>query len=304
MNLMKKVLFWYREWSQKMPTKLELPQINDVALLPTFVLERQNGNNALYFTNYQLDWNNRYNEYITNQGNPENINISTVSQDDKGKFINLYLSKPNSIKSEIDEPLNNHNLSFCPFCSEAGRPNTLDHFLPKDSYPEFSILSKNLVPACDYCQKRNVKGTKVFNHNNKRLFLHPYYDIPENIQLIKIKIKPPYSIGHNYKLYVNENIRDLNLKKLTRRHIKTLHIDSRFRDYYSKEYLRVKELIRDSINVFESINQQQLNIQNVKDLVNTFYQKNRKISINYWDALIFKAFLDNDDILEFILENR
>ncbi|OCL99589.1 hypothetical protein AAX29_00634 [Aliarcobacter thereius] len=281
-----------------MPTKIDIPNINDIQLLSTIIQERLSGSNANYFSNYQSNWLSRYNEYITNSGNPENILDSNIATEHKNKFINLYEKKPNSIGIEIIKPLNKHELSLCPFCSEAGKPNTLDHFLPKNTYPEFSILSKNLVPACDACQKINAKGSKVFNLKGKRLFLHPYYDIPLDIEIFKIKILKPFETGHKYKLFINKDLLDKNLRKIAIRHIRTLNIHNRFKEFYSKEYLRKKDLIKDIINICTITE-----LSKVKEIVNSFYLKEKSVGINYWDTIIYKAFLDNDELLEFILNS-
>ncbi|WP_298325779.1 HNH endonuclease signature motif containing protein [Asticcacaulis sp.] len=59
----------------------------------------------------------------------------------------------------------------CPFCSH-GAPRTLDHFLPKESFAEFSVLSKNLVPCCRDCN--GAKHSKVISADEQ--FFHPYFD--------------------------------------------------------------------------------------------------------------------------------
>ena len=39
---------------------------------------------------------------------------------------------------------------FCPLCGQRN-VSTLDHYLPKESYPDLSILPINLVRACSDC---------------------------------------------------------------------------------------------------------------------------------------------------------
>lgn len=62
----------------------------------------------------------------------------------------------------------------CPFCGELLDPRTLDHFLPKEYFPEFAATSANLVPICDNCNR--AKDTRVTNAAGARLFRHPYFD--------------------------------------------------------------------------------------------------------------------------------
>jgi len=59
----------------------------------------------------------------------------------------------------------------CPFCSH-NKPRSLDHFLPKETFAEYSIFSKNLVPCCRDCNSE--KHTKVISADEQ--FLHPYFD--------------------------------------------------------------------------------------------------------------------------------
>lgn len=64
----------------------------------------------------------------------------------------------------------------CLLCS-AARPGTLDHFLPKDTFPALSLLSANLIAACADCNHR--KGT-LAHADPARQFVHPYLDdIPD-----------------------------------------------------------------------------------------------------------------------------
>lgn len=60
----------------------------------------------------------------------------------------------------------------CPLCGEAPA-STLDHYLPRGAFPEFSVLPLNLVPACYDC---NVKKGSNYNDGNGALFLHAYLD--------------------------------------------------------------------------------------------------------------------------------
>ena len=59
----------------------------------------------------------------------------------------------------------------CPFCSH-NIPGTLDHFLPKEAFAEFSIFSRNLVPCCRDCN--GEKHSKVISEDEQ--FFHPYFD--------------------------------------------------------------------------------------------------------------------------------
>jgi hypothetical protein len=69
----------------------------------------------------------------------------------------------------------------CPMCGMR-QAATLDHYLPKSPFPEYSVLLKNLVPCCYECnfsKKESVTGA------GGERFFHPYYDImPEECLLV------------------------------------------------------------------------------------------------------------------------
>ncbi|MGA5310454.1 HNH endonuclease [Micromonospora taraxaci] len=75
---------------------------------------------------------------------------------------------------------------LCPLCGK-GEVSELDHYLPKSLYPEFSMLSWNLVPACERCNdiKSNVVGVTV----DEGRFFHVFYDkVTEVEPLLKAEL--------------------------------------------------------------------------------------------------------------------
>lgn len=62
----------------------------------------------------------------------------------------------------------------CPFCGGIGVPTTLDHYLPKANFPQFSVLPVNLVPCCSKCNS-GEKGAQ-FATTPENQILHPYFE--------------------------------------------------------------------------------------------------------------------------------
>lgn len=86
----------------------------------------------------------------------------------------------------IYELRHSDSLPYCPMCGNTGR-DAIDHYLPKDFYPEFAFYSKNLVPTCTAC---NGKRNKHANAPGVELsLLHPYMDGAQlNQALVFVKI--------------------------------------------------------------------------------------------------------------------
>jgi hypothetical protein len=68
---------------------------------------------------------------------------------------------------------------LCPLCGR-GDVSTLDHYLPKATYPALAVNPVNLIPACADCNKR--KSSLVEDT------LHPYFDDVQNEQWLRAEI--------------------------------------------------------------------------------------------------------------------
>ncbi|GAA0291595.1 HNH endonuclease [Pseudomonas rhodesiae] len=63
-------------------------------------------------------------------------------------------------------------LGSCPMCGNSAI-GTVEHYLPKTYFPEFTVFSWNLVPSCNTCnQKRGSKHVNGVAHH----LLHPIFD--------------------------------------------------------------------------------------------------------------------------------
>ena len=61
---------------------------------------------------------------------------------------------------------------LCVYC-DISVAHEMDHFLPKSVFPEFAVLSANLVPSCGRCNR--LKGESAFQPSGARYF-HSYLD--------------------------------------------------------------------------------------------------------------------------------
>jgi hypothetical protein len=61
----------------------------------------------------------------------------------------------------------------CPFCGGIGHATTLDHYLPKANFPQYSICPGNLVPCCRDC---NTSKRASFPKIAAKQAIHPYHD--------------------------------------------------------------------------------------------------------------------------------
>ncbi|WP_124595208.1 hypothetical protein [Burkholderia sp. BCC0398] len=199
-----------------MPTKIDLGRTmeDDMATLQTFIDERQM-NWQIVRENLRL-LKNEYQNYRDDFASCKRYRVL-----EPRRFLRcstglrkLYDQTPKCL-DHINEFRRraSRTLSVCPYCGMPMARITLDHYLPRDirAFPHLSILSSNLVPACDACQsskgnsspllrrlvnknerrrktmRMRVKRTEIVRNSvNKRFesrfqrrvsrFLHPYFD--------------------------------------------------------------------------------------------------------------------------------
>ena len=89
---------------------------------------------------------------------------------------NHYTHPPDSLKPFLLHLRKGTSPDVCPMCGSP-KAGQLDHVFPKHDFPEFSIFSQNLVPACDCNVKRvtillALGVTSVFFIHTSMLFFN------------------------------------------------------------------------------------------------------------------------------------
>ncbi|WP_370311945.1 HNH endonuclease [Sagittula sp.] len=115
----------------------------------------------------------------------------------------------------------------CPFCG-ISESSTLDHYLPKEQYPEFSIFPNNLVPCCAVCNTR--KRDRILDEDtNVRMFLHPCYDAIAVLEFLSVRTRVEAdALVISYRLVQPEGMADLTFQHLSS-HFKELDLADRYR---------------------------------------------------------------------------
>lgn len=100
--------------------------------------------------------------------------IGELCKSDMIKMYEQYFVDQAKPARKIYDDLRNAAREKCPFCGGIGFPRTLDHFLPKKSFPQFSVLPLNLVPSCRDC---NMEGkAQGYATRAEEQYIHPYRD--------------------------------------------------------------------------------------------------------------------------------
>ena len=210
-----------------MVTRLESPSTDDALFIDSLVAQNQTGENAAYFLQIKDVWKARVQAYIAANGDPSLLKPWPEIAKTRNIFESLYSSQPlvNSAQKPILDSLRTKKLQFCPACGEDGTPNTLDHYLPKNKYPEFAVTSRNLFPMCDICQGK--KGSKTVNAADKRLFVHPYFDDFAELSVVRLVIGRPLESPNSFSIEPHPDLTAEQLALISR-HLEELGISSRY----------------------------------------------------------------------------
>ena len=150
-------------------------------------------------------------------------NVGTVAGEQVVKvYTHRMVPKTSTGRPIYDRIMSLPVLGRCPFCG-IGTVNTLDHFLPKDRFPVFSVTPVNLVPACKWCQ--GEKGEYYPTSKGQQL-IHPYFDNLEPTIWLSAEViqdapagfrffaSPPECWSASEKERVSTHLKELNLQVL------------------------------------------------------------------------------------------
>jgi hypothetical protein len=112
-----------------------------------------------------------YAQYEAVHGAPTLVQNHPISAE-AAAFLKRHYASPPADLAYITEMRESTEHLICPMCGSM-HSGTLDHYLPKNGFPIFSIFTKNLVPACKCNSKR--KETLIGANPGERV-LHPYFD--------------------------------------------------------------------------------------------------------------------------------
>ena len=151
--------------------RLTLPAQPDAEILDALSQNHRLG--SYPFLLNQLDeMKQRYVDYANVGGDPWTVGDALDIPEELVAAMKRHYETPPQALPFLSELRERGSPDVCSMCGSS-KTGTLDHFLPKDDFPEFAIYAPNLVPACDCNTKRrtNYKGGLVGERA-----LHPYFD--------------------------------------------------------------------------------------------------------------------------------
>ena len=281
-----------------MVTKIPIPQMCSVEFISS-VLEKRLKDNRSRPEFYQRIGNALIYSYMTygdKNGNPEQIrqldfrlyeNNPKNIEAKKDTLINLYENRSDKYIYPILRDLRKkHNLMFCPFCGEEVIPSTLDHFLPKEKFPEYAICLINLIPMCTKCQGKDAKGEKTLSQNNQRIFLNPYFESID--EFLTLQIIPPFD---KPKFLLNlKSVENKVIYELLATHVVELNIYERYLNFAVSQHIQLLKLARKNRCTGKSI----------QEKVEIYLEEREEKSKNTWAAIYYRSVLSNKALIKYL----
>lgn len=125
----------------------------------------------------------------------------------------------------------------CVYCGiQRQKAEDLDHYLPRSIFPEFSILSYNLIYVCKTCNQDYKKALFV-EADGMRCILNPYFDAIEGINFLTciIDFTDPTFISVEYKVKTPSLGDDTTLYKVAENHFLNLNLNERYSEIIIEE---------------------------------------------------------------------
>ena len=178
---------------------------------------------------------------------------------------------------------------YCPLCG-APNPSQLEHYLPRAYYPEFTILSWNLVPTCAVCNPK--RGHHAHTPTETLPLVHPYYERNLLMQpLFNARIIGPFSAVRFAPITCPGPFSRVIIERLERQ-INLCFDKDKFTRWLTKLW-----------------NQEHAKLSGDESQTETIKKIAREVKIhrattgmNSWDTIFYRSLLMNDDAIRWLRE--
>lgn len=189
----------------------------------------------------------------------------------------------------------------CAYCS-IDTSSHLDHYLPRSKFPEFSVLSLNLIYCCSICNSK-YKGDKYLNDNNERLYINPYFDdFIDTISFLKCKIEVN-GIYPKFTFYIDDSLQTIHNYeyKIVKNHFENLNLNNRYLDQIVEEkFKRFKNRYTNR----ETQEFKTVTLEKLKSDIQYELDGLCDLNKNNWEKVFWTRLEKNDDCLNLIVNKR
>jgi 5-methylcytosine-specific restriction endonuclease McrA len=167
----------------------------------------------------------RYDAYAQASPTLEKLPATPFTTDEERKVLkHCYTSETqplNELKAAIRDRQSSLQRALCPYCG-INSPGTMEHYLPKEEFPEYAVCAYNLLPACGECnglkleQWLGPKGRKVLHLYHDRIpqgvrWLHAKVELRQDLPVMTFELRQPAALSGTLYGLVQEHYDTLHL---------------------------------------------------------------------------------------------
>ena len=193
-----------------------------------------------------------------------------------------------TIKQKIYDNVPNLN-DKCLYC-ELSEADTLDHYINKAEYPEFSIFTDNLIPCCSKCNRKK----QAWKNGDKRLIFNNYFDnlVTDEYLFVDIGFSKDIPFIKDVRLDFNGVKAEQEQIELIKRHFDELDLIERYKKPARSSLNKLVESIKNK-KKRRKLSTEDI-IEDIESEIDTFEDCFGK---NHWEAAVYKGVLKNNDLL-------
>lgn len=236
-----------------------------------------------------------YNTYNTNKYNLErmspDIRVSGISED----LLHCYDTSTKvvaEVKKRIKDNIPTKKKGRCLYCM-ISEPTTLDHYIDKSDFPEFSIYTDNLIPCCASC---NTRKKAKWRNGTQRLIINNYFDtlITDNYLYVDIGFSREIPFIREVRLDFSAVTATTYSIELVKNHYELLGLKKRYED-------KAADLLDDIVEEFTEPSK--IDRQSCLNTINRrILALEKKHGFNHWEAAVYRGVLANNDLLNWMTE--
>lgn len=235
-----------------------------------------------------------YKDYQTNFNNNTllKLPISTYVGTQKEHLLQAYTgggAALDGLKAFIKAAQPTQLQGTCQYCG-ISIPNTIDHYVPKDDFPEFAVMALNLVPCCGEC---NGYKLSYWNDSGKRGIINFYSDNIPNVRFLFVTLAWSRHLVMPTFYIKNSNNINTTLFFTIEKHFERLHLLKRYKD-------QSNDFITETIDsVVSNATNPDCNIIS-NNLRENASKIEYRLGVNSWKAVLLEALASDGNFIKLL----
>ncbi len=236
----------------------------------------------------------RYQEFDKLDGDFTSIEKQAIDAQESNALKTCYSTESDPLKRFKQELKSlQAGFEFCQYCG-LNEPDTIDHYLPKNEFPEFSTHPQNLVPCCGRCNQ--IRGRKPWRDQDECSTLHLYFDVVDDTQR---HLSACYD-GANKSVDFSVSANDTNFGFRYKRHFETLNLEQRLGARASGALDSICSQLQTISNMTTSAEEPRIALERFS--INYAEHLKKLRGINHWEVALWLDIAGASHFIESCLE--